>query len=98
MSAKILDTLDDCGLSDDTIIMFTSDHGDMLGERGLWYKMSFMEHSARVPLIVYAPGRYDARRIAQPTSLLDIVPTLSDIAGRKDHACNAGRALTVAPA
>ncbi len=83
---RILDTLDDCGLKDDTIIMFTSDHGDMLGERGLWYKMSFMEHSARVPLIVHAPGRYDARRVTQPTSLLDIVPTLSDIAGRQDHA------------
>ena len=83
---KILATLDDCGLSDDTVVMFTSDHGDMLGERGLWYKMSFMEHSSRVPLIVYAPGRFKARRVTQPASLLDILPTLTDMAGRNHHA------------
>ena len=52
----LLDTLDACGLSDDTVILFTADHGDLLGERGLWYKMSFFEGACRIPLIVAGPG------------------------------------------
>ena len=43
--------------ADDTIVVFTSDHGEMLGERGLWYKMAFFDPAARVPLIVRLPGR-----------------------------------------
>ena len=63
------------GLADDTVVVFTSDHGDLLGERGLWYKMSFFEPSARVPLIVRAPG-LAPRRVDAPVSLLDLAPTL----------------------
>jgi len=69
-----------CGLADDTVVVLTSDHGDMLGERGLWYKMSFFEPSARVPLIVAAPGRA-ARRVARNVSLVDLFPTFLDLAG-----------------
>jgi choline-sulfatase len=69
------------GLADDTIIVFTSDHGDMLGERGLWYKMAPFEDSIRVPLIVHAPSRFRPRRVAEPVSLLDLLPTLVDLAG-----------------
>jgi choline-sulfatase len=91
---RLLETLDDCGLADDTIVVFTSDHGDFMGERGLWYKMSFLEHSARVPLIVHYPGRFKPRRITQPASLLDILPTLSAIAGHEGHAATLdGRSL-----
>jgi len=61
-------------------IVFTSDHGDMLGERGLWFKMNFYEGSARVPLMIAAPG-LAAGRIDTPASTLDVTPTLCDLAG-----------------
>jgi len=79
--AHILDTLDRHGLREDTIVVFTADHGDMLGERGLWYKMNFFEHSARIPLIVSAPRRFRSGRVATLSSLLDIAPTLLELAG-----------------
>jgi choline-sulfatase len=77
----ILETLGREGLADDTVMVFTSDHGDMLGERGLWYKMAPFEPSIRVPLIVHCPGRFDARRVAGAVSLLDLAPTLVELAG-----------------
>ncbi|HEX6447273.1 MAG TPA: choline-sulfatase [Streptosporangiales bacterium] len=76
---EILTALDDSGLADDTIVLFTSDHGEMLGERGLWYKMSFLEQSARVPLFVRVPGRTNGAHAASPVSLLDLVPTVLDL-------------------
>ena len=77
----ILATLAEQGLADDTIVVFTSDHGDMLGERGLWYKMAPFEDSIRVPLLVHAPARFHGRRVGQPVSLLDLLPTLVELAG-----------------
>ncbi|HYB11504.1 MAG TPA: choline-sulfatase [Alphaproteobacteria bacterium] len=74
-------TLDESGLADDTVTILLADHGEMLGERGLWYKMSFFEGSARVPLIVSAPRRFSPRRVAASVSLADILPTLLDLAG-----------------
>ena len=71
--------LDDCGLGDDTTILFISDHGDMLGEFGLWYKMSFREWSNRIPLIVHQPSRFGARRVANPVAQVDVLPTLVDL-------------------
>ena len=69
-----------CGLADDSIVILTSDHGDFLGEHGLFYKMSFREHAAHVPLIVSAPGRFAARTVDEPVSLVDLAPTLLDLA------------------
>jgi choline-sulfatase len=77
----ILATLAEQGMSEDTVVVVTSDHGDMLGERGLWYKMAPFEDSIRVPLIVHAPARFAARRVSRPVSLLDLLPTLVDLAG-----------------
>jgi choline-sulfatase len=77
----VLDALAEHGLADDTITVVSSDHGDMLGERGLWYKMAPFEDSIRVPLIVHAPRRFDARRVREPVSLLDIAPTLVALGG-----------------
>ena len=68
------------GQLDNTIIAFTADHGEMLGERGLWYKMSFFENSAHVPLLVHAPKHFKAGRVENPVSLVDLLPTLADLA------------------
>ncbi len=76
----LLQALEDTGLRDNTIILFISDHGEMLGERGLWYKMSFFEWSARVPIVFHAPGRFAHRRVNQPVSLVDLLPTITEIA------------------
>ena len=73
-------TLDECGMGEDTTIIFTSDHGDMLGEFGLWYKMSFREWSCRIPMIVHQPDRYQPGRVSQPVAQVDVLPTLLDIA------------------
>jgi choline-sulfatase len=77
---KLLETLRTCELAGNTIVAVTSDHGDFLGERGLWYKMSFLEHSARVPLIVSGEGHVRPRRIHEPATLCDLLPTFCDIA------------------
>jgi len=78
----LLAALADSRFADNTIVLLLADHGDMLGERGLWYKMSFFEPACRIPLIVHAPGRFAARRVAGSASLVDILPTLCELAGR----------------
>jgi choline-sulfatase len=77
---RLLRTLRDCGFGDDTVVIVTSDHGEMLGERGMFYKQTFFEQSVRVPLLVKVPGQ-PARRVADPVSLVDLLPTLLDYAG-----------------
>lgn len=64
----------------EAVIIFTSDHGDMLGTRGLWFKMNFFEGAARVPLMIAAPG-LAAGLIETPVSTLDVTPTLAALAG-----------------
>ncbi|MGC6517487.1 MAG: choline-sulfatase [Candidatus Puniceispirillaceae bacterium] len=76
---ELVRTLDEIGELDNTIIIITADHGDMLGERDLWYKMNFFEHSGRVPLIMAGPGIAKGA-IDTPCSLVDILPTMMDIA------------------
>lgn len=80
---KLVKTLKDCKLDDNTIIIFSGDHGDMLGEKGMWYKMSWFDNSARVPFLVHCPDRFKARRVSQPVSTLDILPTMVDLVGSK---------------
>jgi len=77
---QLLYALENTGLKEDTVVIFLSDHGEMLGERGLWYKMSFFEWSARVPLIFQFPQKFEHRRVKEVVSLVDIMPTLVDIA------------------
>lgn len=77
---NLLDILERCGMAEDTVIVFTSDHGDMLGERGMWFKMSFFEGASRVPLMIAAP-HLKPGRVDVPVSTLDVLPTLADLAG-----------------
>jgi arylsulfatase A-like enzyme len=78
----VLGALEKQGLADDTIVVLTSDHGYHMGEHGLYQKMSLFEESARVPLVVVAPGRCVAGGVAKtPVSLVDIFPTLAALCG-----------------
>ena len=77
---EVMEALRGTRAEEDTIILFVSDHGDMLGERGLWFKMSFFEGSARVPLMISAPQMAPGL-IETPVSNIDICPTLCDLAG-----------------
>jgi choline-sulfatase len=61
-------------------VILLADHGDMLGERGLWYKMNFFEPACRIPLIVHSPQRFAAHRVAESASLVDMLPTLCELA------------------
>lgn len=76
----ILKTLKDCGFDDNTVIVFTADHGDMLGERGLWDKSTFYENAARVPLFFHAPKQFSPGRVKSAVSTLDFLPTFVELA------------------
>ncbi|MGN6380781.1 MAG: choline-sulfatase [Gaiellales bacterium] len=77
---ELLGVLQRTTLAGDTVVVFTADHGELLGERGLWFKMSFLDPSSRVPLVVSGPG-IQAGRAAAPVSQLDLAPTLCELAG-----------------
>ena len=79
---RIRERLQELGLAENTVIIVTSDHGDMLGEKGLWFKMSPYEQSSRVPLIIHgAENLIPQGRFANPVCLLDLMPTLVELAG-----------------
>ncbi|KAJ5161422.1 hypothetical protein N7492_006814 [Penicillium capsulatum] len=78
---KLLRVLKNTGLDENTIIVFTGDHGDMLGERGLWYKMAWYENSARVPMLFYAPKQFAPKRVSENVSTMDLLPTFADLVG-----------------
>ena len=76
---NLVRVLDETGRLDDTVVIVTADHGDMLGDRGVWFKRCFFERSARVPFIMAGPDIAD-RTVPNACSLLDLLPTLLDIA------------------
>ena len=75
---RLLQVMEETG--QEAIVVFVSDHGDMLGERGLWFKMSFFEGSARVPLMIALPDG-EGQSLSAPVSTIDLCPTLCDLAG-----------------
>jgi iduronate 2-sulfatase len=78
---RLLDALEANDLMHKTIIVFWSDHGYFLGEKGLWYKRKAFERSARMPLIIAAPGLATNTSTAKPVELLDLYPTLAELCG-----------------
>jgi len=78
---RVLETLDNCGLTDSTRIIYTSDHGELLGNHGMWTKMLMYEESAGIPLIVSGPGVPAGKSISTPVSLVDCYPTIVESVG-----------------
>jgi len=91
---ELLEALEENGLREDTVVIFTTDHGDMLCEKEMVQKRSFYEWSSRVLLIMRFPdGRGTDTRCAQPVSLIDLMPTLCDLAGVEERLPCSGRSL-----
>lgn len=79
---RILRKLDDLGLREKTIVLYTADHGEMLGDRGIWYKNSFYDGSARIPFIWSCPKTLpQGKVVGAPAMNMDIFPTLCDLCG-----------------
>jgi choline-sulfatase len=78
---QVLDALQQAGMNDETTILYTSDHGEMLGEHGLWFKCCMYEASVGVPLIVAGPGFPAGEVVDSSVSLVDLYPTILDVLG-----------------
>jgi len=89
----ILGCLERLGLTDHTIVVHTSDHGDSLGAHHLFGKETMFEEAARVPLLIRLPGQTRAKTIQQGISHIDFVPTLLDLLGQPNDAQCSGRSL-----
>ena len=79
---KVIRSLKDSGQYENTYIVYTSDHGDSLGEHGLWYKNNLLESAVHVPLLICGPGIKKGKRISTPVSHVDVTPTLLELAGQ----------------
>ncbi len=90
---RILGALEAAGVEDETIIIFTSDHGDMMGSHRMIAKCVMYEEAVRVPLMVRLPGQRGGARVARPVSHLDLVATLSSLLGEEGMGSLPGTSL-----
>lgn len=95
---RVMDAVDSAGLGDDTVIIYTTDHGEMLGAFGLWGKTSLYEDSIRVPLVAAGPGFDSGVRVTTPVSLLDLQASLFHATGAQRPAHWRGEPLQTLPA
>ena len=79
----LLKALERSGLRDNTLVVFTSDHGEMMGERGMWFKQHFFEWASHVPLVISMPNQFEHARVKHNVSLIDLMPTFLDLASGK---------------
>jgi arylsulfatase A-like enzyme len=89
----ILACLERCSLTDNTIVVHTSDHGDSLGAHHLFGKETMFEEATRVPLLVRLPDRRASKTVPNPVSHIDFIPTLLDLLGQPNHPQCAGKSL-----
>lgn len=90
---RVLDALESSAYAENTIVVLLSDHGYRLGEKGTFAKNCLWEEATRVPLIISGPGILSGEKRNSPVELLDIYPTLTDIAGLPTNPLNEGRSL-----
>ena len=81
---KVIAALDDTGLSSTARIAYTSDHGDNMGNRGLWGKSVMYEEAVAVPMIIAGPDIPEGRLVKAPCTILDLYPFIIDCAGERD--------------
>ncbi|NNJ26520.1 sulfatase [Alienimonas chondri] len=95
---RLLDALDDAGQTENTIVVFWSDHGYHLGEKGMFKKTSLYERSAKAPMLVAAPGvTDDGGSCERPVEFIDLYPTLADLAGLGEKAPERLEGVSLAP-
>ena len=80
---RVLKTLGETGLDEETLVVYTSDHGDNLGARTFWGKSNMYEEAVGVPLIIKGPGVPAGRRVTTPVSLVDVYPTIIEAVGEE---------------
>jgi len=90
---RVLAALEERDLWSNTIVVFFSDHGYHLGEHGMWHKMTLFEESARVPLLIHAPGMAQGKRCSGLAELIDLYPTLAELAGLRPRSKLDGASL-----
>ena len=81
---RLVGELERLGLADNTVVVVTSDHGEMLGEHGMWYKRTYFDPSTRVPLLFRGPEVCAGQRVSEAASLVDLFPTFLELGELKD--------------
>ncbi|MDR6551756.1 sulfatase-like hydrolase/transferase [Paenibacillus qinlingensis] len=90
---RMLDVIDGSSLKDNTIVVYISDHGEMAGQHGIWQKQCFYESSVKIPMIIRLPESLGGRSISHNVSLVDLIPTIMELAGIQPPSRLSGQSL-----